>query len=319
MAEVADSAAAVQQCAQELLERVRGVLPHGAAWLAVRDPETRAHRPIGQDGGTEALARYVALPLADDELQLYGMNRRRAPIRASDVPVPLAEIVAWGEFRLPAGFRDRVAVGLFAEDGRHLGFVSLLSDESHPQLRQTVDLLERLRPLLSRALDRLPSLVAAAELAGDAIGGTVLTTSGRCLPVPGLPGHPLLAPDSPVVAVARRHAATAGARSSFLSPFGEGLVRITVLGCRDESVDHLVALVLVRRATDLAGLSPTDLRLLGGLLEGWDDDRVGAGCGVRRVSSHTSRLAERLGAASVHGLLVDAARNGRYVPPALWR
>jgi hypothetical protein len=107
-------------------------------------------------------------------------------------------------------------VGVFAEDGRHLGFVTLLSDDPASFTPEHGDLLGRLRPLVARALDRLPSLAAFGRLVGDALGATVVTGGGRCLPVPGLPRHPLLFPGSPVLTVAQAHAGTRGARSTFL-------------------------------------------------------------------------------------------------------
>jgi hypothetical protein len=323
--EIAGSAGAVEQRAQELLEPLHRLVPYVAAWIAVRDPETRRHRPVGRDGDTVPLERYVARPDADDELEQFRMNRRRPPVRASDVPVPLSETIAWGEYLLPAGFRDGFVVGLFAEDGRHLGFVSLLGDlvsllggdAAQPTTGHAV-VLGRARPLLARALDRLPSVAAAAQLPGDAVAGAVLTRAGHCLPVPGLPSHPLLTSDSQVVAVAREHAGTAGAHSSFLSPWAGGLVRITVLDCRDEKSDHLAVLVLVHPAGDLAGLDPGDLQVLGGLLQGWDDERINAGCAVPRAAAQAEGMARRLRFPSTHALLVHVAREGRYVPPALW-
>jgi hypothetical protein len=318
VAAIADSAGSMEQRAQALLEPLRREVPYAAAWIAVRDPETRRHRPVAREGDTEPLARYFALPEADDELERLGLNRLRPPVRACDLPVPLPEIRAWGDYLLPAGFRDGVALALFSEDGRHVGFLSLLSDERAQRTAAYSDVVGRLRPLLARTLDRVPSLTALARLAGDAEGAGVLSHGGRCLPVPGLPQHPLLAVDSPVVAVARRHVGAPGAHSSFLCPSADGQVRITVLDCRDETADHLTALVLVRPAGDLSGLAPAELELLGALLEGWDHEDIRGRCGVAHVAAHVDDMARRLGRASVDALLLHVAREGLYVPPPLW-
>src|SRR4051812_25502118 len=69
MAQISAAAGSVEQRANALLESLRRVIPYAAAWLAVRDPETRLHRRIGSDGDTEPLARYFALPEADDEVE----------------------------------------------------------------------------------------------------------------------------------------------------------------------------------------------------------------------------------------------------------
>jgi hypothetical protein len=242
----------------------------------------------------------------------------RPPVRAGDLPVPRAATRACGDHLLQAGFRDGLAAGLFTPDGRLLGFVSLLPDVPARGTTAPWDLVDGLRPLLARALDRLSSLAAAAELTGDALGGAALTRGGRCLPVPGLPFHLLLAPGSGVVAVARAQVGTPGAHASFLSPLAGGLARITVLDCRDDHTDQLSAVVVVRRAGDLEGLDRTDLRVLGALLEGWDAEQIGVGCAVPSVARHVARLAARLDVPSTHALLLHVARAGLYVPPALW-
>ena len=301
-----------------MLEPLRRAVPCAAAWIAVRDPETGRHRPVGTYGDTEAVARYFALPDADEELQQFEMNRRRPAVRASDLPVLLPETLAWGGYLLPAGYRDGVAMGVFAEDGRHLGFITLLSDDPAVLTPEHSDILGRLRPLLARALDRLPSLAALGRLTGDVLGAAVLTRGGRCLPVPGLPRHPLLVPDSPVLAVARTHTGRPGARSTFLCPVDGGLLRVPVLDCRDESTDHLSALVLVRPVEDTWGLRPVELRILGAQLEGWDDERISACCSVSWDDARAEEQAHRVGFDTVPALLLGVARAGLYVPPALW-
>ena len=91
MAEIAAAAGSVEKRADALLGSLRGVIPYAAAWIGVRDPETRTHRRVGSDGDTDSLARYFALPEADDELEEMGLNRFQPPVPASALPVPLAE------------------------------------------------------------------------------------------------------------------------------------------------------------------------------------------------------------------------------------
>jgi hypothetical protein len=318
VAAIAASAGSVEQRAQALLEPLRRVVPYAAAWIGIRDPETRRHRPVGWDGDTGALADYFALPDADDELEQLGLNRLRPPVCAHDLPLPLAEIRAWGDHLLPAGFRDGFALGLFTDDGRHVGFISVLSDDPAQRTTAHRGVVAGLRPLLARALDRLPSAAALAELAGDALGGAVLSNAGRCLPVPGVPSHPLLTAGSPVVTVAQQHAGTPGTQSSFVTPSAEGLVTICVVECRDDTADHLTALVLVRSAGDLSGLTMLDLGVLGALLHGWDDERISARYGVPDVPARQARITGRLGLGSQHALLLHVAREGLYIPPRLW-
>ncbi|MFL6136103.1 MAG: hypothetical protein ACJ72A_25075 [Nocardioidaceae bacterium] len=319
MAQIAAAAGSVEQRADALLGCLRRMIPYAAAWIGVRDPETRIHRRVGSDGDTDSLARYFALPEADDELESLGLNRLQPPVPASALPVPLAQTRAWGEYLLPAGFNDGVAMALFSDDGRHLGFVSLLTGDPRHQTASYSGLLAGLRPIIARALDRLPSFAAAAQLTGDAVGGIAITRAGRGVRIPGLPTHPLLSDGSAALEVARRYAGWPGTASTFLSPWAGGLTRVSVLDCRDETTDHLCSLVLIRPAGDASHLGLLDVRLLGAVVEGWDDERIQAGLGVSDPSGYAQGLAHCLGLPSTGALVQHAAREGLFLPPALWR
>jgi hypothetical protein len=315
------SARLPQRAEMELIAAQAGSVeqrPYTAAWIGVRDPETRLHRRVGSDGDTASLVRYFALPDADDEVEQLGLNRHRPPMPASAIPVPLAETIAWGEYLLPAGFRDGVAMGLFSADGRHLGFLSLLTADPEHRIASYVGLLDSLRPIVADALDRLPSFAEAARLTDDAIGGTVITRAGRGISVPGLPIHPLLAEGSATFAVARRHARAPGTLSSFLSPWAGTFLRVSVLDCRDETADHLCALALVRPAVDASDLGMRDVKLLGALVEGWDEDRIRAGLGLSDPARSAEQLARRLALPSTEALVQHAGREGLHLPPLLW-
>jgi hypothetical protein len=322
LADIAASAGAVEQRARAMLETLHHVVPYAAGWISMRDPETRRHHQVGADGDTGALGRYFSLPEADDEVEQLGLNRLRPAMRASDLPAPLPEIRAWGEYLLPAGFRDGFAMGLFAPDGRHLGFLSLLTDDPAQRTASYGRAVEELRPLFARALDRLPSLTAVARLTRDAVGGVALTRSGRAVPLPGLPWHPLLASGTAALAVAGEYLTAPGAHASFLSPSPDGagdLVRLTVLDCREQSSDHLTGVVFVRPAGVPDGLRPADLQVLGALLHGWHEEQVAARWPHPSVAERLERMAAHLGVRSCAHLLLHAAREGVYVPPALWQ
>ena len=318
MAQIAAGAGNVEQRADALLGCLRRVIPYGAAWIGVRDPETRVHRRVGSDGDIDALVRYFALPQADDEVESLGLNRYQPPVPASALPVPLAETLAWGEYLLPAGFHDGVAVGLFTDDGRHLGFLAVLSAERSHRTASQVGPLANLRPIIAEALDRLPSFADAARLTGDALGGIAITRAGHGVPVPGLPPHPLLAEGSASLAVARLQTRSPGTASTFLSPWAGTLLRVSVLDCRDETVDHLRALAVVRPAGRASDLAPSDARLLGALVEGWEDDRIRARLGLSDPARSADELARRLGLPSTDALVRYAVREGLWLPPMLW-
>ena len=319
MAQIAAAAGSVDQRAQALLGCLHGVIPYAAAWIGVRDPETRRHRRVASEGDTDSLVRYFALPEADDELEELGLNRFQPPVPASALPVPLAETRAWGEYLLPAGFNDGVAMALFTDDGRHLGFLSLMTGDPAHRTASYGGLLAGLRPIIAEALDRLPSFAAAARLTGDAVAGVVITRTGRAVRVPGLPTHPLLVEGSAPFAVARRYASNPGTFATFLSPWAGTRLRISVLDCRDETADHLCTLVVIRPGTDAGHLGMSDVRLLGALVEGWDEDGIRAGLGLSDPSGHAAQLARDLGLPAPSALVQHAAREGLYLPPSLWQ
>ena len=318
MEHIAGSAGTIGKRADGLLACLHRAVPYAAGWIGVRDPETRVHRRVGSDGDVDALARFFSLPDADDEVEALGLNRRRPPVPASALGVPLAETRAWGEYLLPAGFNDGVAMTVFTDDGRHLGFLYLLSGDPDHRTGAYSGVLASLQSILAAALDRLPSFGEAARLTGDAIGGAVITRAGRCVPVPGLPSHPVLAEGSSGLALARGHATGPGTTSAFVVPWDGTMLRVEVLDCRDQTADHLCALALVHPADDALDLGLSELRLLGALVEGWDDDRIRASHGLPDPAPAVEELSRRLGIPSAEALVRHAARRGLYVSPSLW-
>jgi hypothetical protein len=311
----------IDRRAGELLECLRELVPYDAGWIALRDPSSREHVALATDGDSAPLKAYFATPGADDDLESLGLNHQRPPVRAGDLPLPLGEVRAWAEFLLPAGFTDGFAVGLFTADGRHLGFLSLLVEGRTALSDAAVDVVNRLRPMLASAIDRLPSLAAAADLVDGALGGVVLTRSGGVLPLPGLPGHPLLVAGSPVLAVAEAQSATGRLLSTFLSPWVEqgptpGHLRVTVLDCRRHPPDHLCAVVLVHVTADLRRLTGPELEYLGLLLEGRSDVAIAAQT-AHDVTTLREQIRRKLREPTQELALLRAARDGLYVPSAL--
>jgi hypothetical protein len=99
----------------------------------------------------------------------------------------------------------------------------------------------------------------------------------------------------------------------------EGLLRVSLLDCRDETAEHLCSLVLIHPAGDAAHLGLSDVRLLGALIEGWDDERIRAGMGLSDPSGYAHELARHLALPSAGALAQHAAREGLCLPPMLWR
>src|SRR4051794_41973475 len=119
---------------------------------------------------------------------------------AREIPVPLAELHAWAEHLLPAGFRGGLAAGLFTPGGRHIGFLSLLSGDPARPGPADRDVIAAVTAVLAHALDRTRQIADTARIIEAASAGVVLTRGGGILPPPRLPHHPPLAPRSPILA-----------------------------------------------------------------------------------------------------------------------
>jgi hypothetical protein len=321
---IAATPGAIEERARALVEVLQRVIPAEAVWLALRDPERGTHAPLATLGAAAPLRAYFQTRLAEAEVELLGLNRRRPPMLARDLPVQPGELRAWADHLSPAGFRGGLAAGLFTADGRHLGFLSLLTDDPRRPADADRDLIGVLTPLIAHAVDRMRTAAAAASIVEDAVAGAVLTHGGEALALPGLPPHRLLVSGSPVVRVAVARLRAGCRHATFLcpdasSPAGAGLVRVTVLGCARPHLDHLLAAVTLSPPGHLRGLTRRQLQLLGLLIEGWSDPRIAA-----VLDTTENDIADRFGPilAAFHApdrvtVAVRADREGLYLPGML--
>jgi hypothetical protein len=236
--------------------------------------------------------------------------------------MPAAETVCFPQYLWPAGFNGAVGAGLFTPDGRHVGHLTVLTeDDARPTLADR-DLIGAVTRVMAHAVDRMREIRAAARIVADAVAGVVLTRAGSALRLPGLPGHPVLAAGSPVLAEAAERLDAGHTHAVFLHPSPDAtatgeLLRISVLDCRGDDVDHLRAAVLVSPAPDLRGLSYRDLQILGLVVAGWSDEHITSATAIPRrdVAESIHRSMYLLAAPSRTGLAVRALREGLFVPP----
>jgi hypothetical protein len=316
------SSATVQERAAGVLQRLERVLAFDAGWLAVRDPERQTHAPLATSGTAEPLVAYFGRPEAEGEVDLLGLNRRRGPMLASEIPSSLSEVRAWADHLLPAGFRQGLAAPLVTTDGRHIGFLSLLSaDPSRPNQADR-RVVAAVTTAIADDLDRTRDIAETARIVANASAGIVLTRGGDVVPLPGLPDDRLLAPGSPVLGVAADELAHSGAYTSFLAPgpgtAGEQLVRVTALDFACPELDHLSAAVLLSPPGDLRGLTPLDLRVLGLLVEGVTDAPALAqslDTTENAVADSLERSLVALRTSDLTAASVRALRSGLRIPP----
>jgi hypothetical protein len=326
VARLAASSATVQERAAAILEQLGRILAFDAGWLAVRDPERHQHIPLATAGAATPLRDYFGRPEADEEVDLLGLNRRRPPMLASEISSPLSEIRAWADHLLPAGFRQGLAAGLFAAEGRHVGFLSLLSADASRPSQADRALIATITTVIADELDRTRDIAETARTVESASAGVVLTHGGGVLPLPGLPDDRLLAPGSPILTVAADELADSGAYISFLAPTpcagDEQLVRVIALDFARPDLDHLSAAVLLCPPGDLRGLTVLDLRVLGLLVEGVTDIPVLAEALHVAGDSVADSLGRSLAALRTNDLTVAtvrALRDGLRVPPGATR
>jgi hypothetical protein len=310
-----------------MLSVLAEVLPSDAAGLAVRDPEARRHTPLATAGAADPLRRYLrtAENDAEAEAEQLGLNRHRPPMLASETPVPLTELRSWAEYHLPAGFRGGLAAGLFTPGGRHIGFLTLLTDSpSRPGLADR-EVIAAVTAVIAHGLDHTRQIAEIARIVEGATAGVVLTRGGDTLPLPGLPGHRLLAPGSPLLAAAARELAGSDTYTTFLAPTTQPdddgrLVRVTALDCARPELDHLAAAVLLSPPGDLRGLTPLDLRLLGLLVEGATHiPAIAAALDVdeRTAADALHAIPSALATPNLTTATVSAVRTGLRIPPQL--
>jgi hypothetical protein len=288
----------------------------------VRDPERQTQVPLATSGAAEPLVAYFGRSEADEEVDLLGLNRRRWPMLASEIPSPLSDVRAWADHLLPAGFRQGLAAPLVTADGRHIGFLSLLSADASRPSRADRRLVAAVTTVIADELDRIRDIAETARIVGNAVAGVVLTRGGDVLPLPGLPGDRLLAPGSPILRVAADELADSGAYTSFLArapgTAGEQLVRVTALDFACPDLDHLSAAVLLSPPGDLHDLTALDLRVLGLVVEGVTDAPALAHSLDRTETAVADSLERSLAALRTSNLTtaaVRALRSGLRIPP----
>jgi DNA-binding CsgD family transcriptional regulator len=182
--------------------------------------------------------------------------------------------------------------------------------------------LGRLAPVLARGIDPMRSLITAARLVKGATAGAVLRADGGWQALPGMPVDALLVPASRVLDAARERIGDGNVYSSFLWPVGgshapEGHVRVTVLAAPEDVPAALTAVVLLSPVTDLHGLTPRELEVLGLLIEGCSNQEIARTLVVasRTVAAHLEHILVKLQAHTRTLAAVRAERDGLYVPP----
>lgn len=321
LAEAADSLDPLPERAREMLEGLRSLVPFDAAWLALADPMSSSYSTLASTDLDEPTLRYLGGPQMARDIEVTHADRRRPPLSPSDLPYPASELPTWAECFIPAGFSEALGVALFDRGQRPVGHLALLSTSTQPPSAVVRRRLHRLTPVLARGIDPLRPLSTAARVVRGATAGAVLCRDGGVADLPGLDGDALLAPGSPVVPIARSSIDDGQVFASFLWPRGgrhapDGHVRVTVLACPERTTTHLLGTVVLSPATELRGLTPRELEVLGLLVEGCSNQEIAHALVVapRTVAAHLEHILAKLDAPTRTLAAVRAEREGLYVP-----
>ncbi|MEV4760983.1 LuxR C-terminal-related transcriptional regulator [Micromonospora sp. NPDC049559] len=322
---IASMSGRIEERAEALLEPLRRLIHFEAAAVMLFDPVRGTYGPVVISGYDEASAAYLRTPEMYDEMRLLELNRPQPPMRLCDVPFPPQELRVWADYLAPAGFREGISVGLVDSDGTHLGLLLTHTDTATPPSDGVRELLGALAPVIAQAVDPRRTFVELSRIVAGALAGVVLTRAGDPLPLPGLPLHPLLAVDSPVLAVAGQAVREGHRFRSFLCPdrtsSGSGYLRVTVLASASPARLPMVAAVILSPPGDLWGVTPRELEILGLLVEGWPNQRMAAELFIaeRTVAAHVEHILAKLRTPSRTLAAVRALRLGLYVPRPLVR
>lgn len=321
LAKTAASDGTTSERAGALLEDLNRVVPFDGAWLALADPLRHGYHSLASVDLDDPIVEFLAGPLMAPDIEVTGSDRAGPPLSPSDLPYPAADLPTWAECLIPAGIHEALAVALFSPSGQHVGFLALLWCDRRPPSPATRRQLRRLAPVLAHGIDPMRTLVVAARLVRGATAGTVLRSDGSCQPLPGLRGDALLAPHSPVVAAGRERIGDGHPYSSFLWPMGgrhapDGHVRVTVLAVPEDVPLGLTAVAVLSPATDLHGLTPRELEVLGLLVEGGSNQEIARRLMVapRTVAAHLEHVLAKLETPTRTLAAVHAERDGLYVP-----
>ncbi|TNM67072.1 response regulator transcription factor [Streptomyces sp. NP160] len=321
LTEAAATTGTLRQRAQTVLDVVVRHVPCDAAWLAGVDPVRGGYASLASTHLDRSTVAYLSGPRMARDIELTRTDPSRPPLSPSDLPCSASELSTWAECLVPGDFHEALAVALVDRQDRHVGFLALLSSSRRPPAAATRRALQQLVPWVARGVDPLRHVAAAADLLDGATAGAVLYRRGHHGELPGLDGDDLLAPGSPLTAVARSSLEAGRPFSTFLWPRGsrhapDGHARATVLAGRQDQASPVLGAVVLSAADDCRGLTPRELEVLGLLVEGCSNAEIARTLvlALRTVAAHLEHVLTKLEAPTRTLAAVRADREGLYVP-----
>ena len=174
--------------------------------------------------------------------------------------------------------------------------------------------------MTSGPADAPGGLVPVAHLVNDASAAVAVSSGGAVSPVPGLPGHRLLADLSSVVGVALHRLAGRRVVATFLCPDRDGAyLRVTAVSYEPGPGRDIAAVVALSPGGDLRGLTPRELEVLGRLIDGALTHEIARRLSItdRTVNAHLEHIRAKLDAPTSMVAAVRSLQQALFVPPQL--
>jgi DNA-binding CsgD family transcriptional regulator len=305
----------------DLWPSLRTVVPFEAAWIGVLDTSLRGYQTLTAVGHDAKSRAYLESGDFTEQVEAFGLFRCNRPLRLRDIPLPPAEIPAWAEHWWPAGYREGIGVPLVAPDGRRLGLITMYTDSpAHPS-DAARDVIGRLAPMISAAIDPMSTVAGLAALVGEAVAGSVVDHSGAVYTLPGMPSHLLLDQNSSALRTAVSQLSHRP-QAAFLCPDPRGsddYLRVTAIACPAQQPDHFAALVLVSPPGDLRGLTRRELEVLGFVIDGRTNHHIAHALFIteRTVAAHLEHIRAKLDASTRTVAAVRSLHLALYIPHQL--
>jgi hypothetical protein len=154
IARVTADADASGRWVQGLGPLLRQLVDYDAVWLGRFDLASGRYLPLLEDGDVLPLRRLFASDVAADDVRRLGFRQPGWPMLGHAILDQLNELQGWRTYLAPAGFRDGLGVGLLTSDGRHVGYLTLLTYEPGSALAIAAALLHAVNPLIADAVGR---------------------------------------------------------------------------------------------------------------------------------------------------------------------
>lgn len=140
---------------QALRPLLRKLVDYDAAWLGRFDVASGRYLPLLEDGDVEPLRQLFAGDVAAADIAQLGFRRPGWPMLGHRILPRLRELRGFSTYLAPAGFQDGLGVGLLTGDGRHVGYLTLLTYKPDAVLAVSAALLHAVNPLIADAVERV--------------------------------------------------------------------------------------------------------------------------------------------------------------------